>query len=246
MKLFSAKDRKERRSKIKSYVQFPSIESARAAFGISKDINFKCALCGSVHNFKNYTMYSRDIDDPGYCIYKTNWNNYFQVCDQPLISLVPEELEKCINSAVMRASERYLMYKTIKKLHIYRGNSYSYSFEIPEEHYVNFDNLTDAGKAALDTKFKCAMCGEIHTAYDISNYNDCLYYSKIGNRRANLKHLMLTLEAFIRFYIGKRAMNIYYSIGSLHHNNINILPSEYQAKYQELREKEEAKTKGGP
>lgn len=230
---------------MKNYVQFPNVQTARAALAISEDIDFKCALCGNIHNFawsKNCNNYSDELKnkgkDPNYCLALAGWKVNSLTCfvykdKREYITLKPEEFEKNLKELIRDENELYETFKIIKKLHEYRGNPYPYSIEIPEEKYYNFNTLEEAEKAPLNTKFKCALCGDLHMPYDYSSYANCIHFSKILKRCADLRHLMLTPEAFINVYIGTRPVRIYRNINNLHHWNINKLPTVYKQKLKE-------------
>lgn len=227
---------------MKNYVQFPNVQTARAALAISEDIDFKCALCGNIHNFawfKNCNNYSDELknkgNNPDYCLTFAGWrvNSIVYKDKRVYITLKPEEFEKNLKELIRDENKLYEIFKMIKKLHEYRGNPYPYSIEIPEEKYYNFNTLEEAEKAPLNTKFKCALCGDLHMPYDYSSYASCIHFSKISKRCADLRHLMLTPEAFINVYIGTRPVGIYRNINNLHYWNINKLPTVYKRKLKE-------------
>lgn len=226
---------------MRDYVQFLNIQTARAALAMSEDIDFKCALCGNIHNFawfKNCNNYSDKLKnkgkDPDYCLALAGWRVNSVYEDKRIyITLRPEEFEKNLKELIRDGNKLYKIFKIIKKLHEYRGNPYPYSIEIPEEKYYNFNTLEEAEKAPLNTKFKCALCGDLHMPYDYSSYANCINFSKISKRYADLRHLMLTPEAFINVYIGTRPVGIYRNINNLHHWHINKLPTVYKQKLKE-------------
>jgi hypothetical protein len=230
---------------MKNYVQFLNAQTARAALAMSEDIDFKCALCGNIHNFawlKNCNNYGDELKnkgkDPDYCLTLVGWkvnSLMYSVYEdiRKYITLKPEEFEKNLKEFIKDENKLYEIFKMIKKLHEYRGNPYPYSIEIPEEKYYNFNTLEEAEKAPLNTKFKCALCGDLHMPYDYFSYANCINLSKISKRYADLRHLMLTPEAFINIYIGTRPVRIYRSINSLYHWNNSKLPTVYKQKLKE-------------
>lgn len=226
---------------MENYVQFPDAQTASAALAMSEDIDFKCALCGNIHNFawfKNCNNYSDELknkgNSPDYCLILVGWRvNSVYKDKRKYITLKPEEFEKNLKELIRDKNKLYEIFKIIKKLHEYRGNPYPYSIEIPEEKYCNFNTLEEAEKAPLNTKFKCALCGNLHVPYDYLSYANCINLSKISKRCADLRHLMLTPEAFINVYIGTRPVRIYRSINDLHYLNINKLPTVYKQKLKE-------------
>jgi|LSQX01.2.fsa_nt_gb predicted RNA-binding Zn-ribbon protein involved in translation (DUF1610 family) len=228
------------------YVQFSDAASARAAFALAKNnLVFKCAICGGFHNFAldYYLVRKNNVTSHVRCVEATELRRIGFSYEPWQLALVPEEMEKIIDEKIMLTfSEKdaykkvldvdkykHRLYKTIKKLYACNREKYPYSYAISdnEENVVNFNSLKEAGHAKLDDKFRCPMCGDIHTVYNTKEYTSCISNARIGRREINVKHLLLTPAAFIREHIGRRAQRIFGIIEYFHFIKINPMPLEY-------------------